>query len=250
MISFIFSSRAKDNPDHNLMGLLKSFMDFTTPEERKQCEWLIKFDEDDSELGEVKEYIEALSSEVVIRSFTWARNGGRNALHEVQSLLYGYINDKSSWIHVMADDFIFTRPGFVTDILNTDDNFTFIGKEAFPVVRSIAPCFSRKLLDACCGYFGSQPNADGFSSGIRETLIQKYNIDIGTDIDYYYIRNSFTSGEDWEDNHNKAMKNFEMLNRIYQLLAKNVYLCMKESPADSDIHTYKPNIYPDIAKHK
>tara|TARA_R110001583_G_scaffold187345_2_gene348625 strand:- start:5674 stop:6426 length:753 start_codon:yes stop_codon:yes gene_type:complete len=250
MISILFASRAKNNRDHNLVGLLKSFMAFTTPEERVHCEFLIKFDEDDNELDEAKAFIDRISSEVVVKTYTWARNGGRNSLHEVQSLLYGYIDPSSKWIQIIADDFVFSRPRFVTDILNTDDNFTFIGKEGFPVTRSIAPCFSRKLLDACCGYFGTQPNGDGFSSGIRETLIEKYGIDVGLDIPYYYIRTATNSTEDWECNHNKAMKDFEMLNRTYQLMAKNIYLCMKDSDKDQAIHAYKPNIYPDPLKHK
>tara|TARA_R110002110_G_scaffold200259_3_gene410987 strand:- start:3273 stop:4028 length:756 start_codon:yes stop_codon:yes gene_type:complete len=250
MISILFSSRKKDNPNHNLKVLLESFIHFTTPEERLQCEFLIKFDDDDDEHEIELEYLETISEKIGIRTFTWARNGGRNSLHEVQSLLYGYIHRDSKWIHVIADDFIFTRSGFVSDILNTDNHFTFIGKETFPVTQSIAPCFSRKFLDACCGYFGTQPNADGFSSGINESFIQKYGIDLGINIPTYYVRTGQASTENWESNHNKAMKDFEMLNRIYQLMAKNIYLCIKDSDNDQDIHAFRPNIYPDIANHK
>ena len=162
MISFLFSSRRKDNSDHNLLGLLQSFLHFTTPEERSQCEFLIKFDEDDDEVqNEIKKFFEKGDLDFVVKTFTWARNGGRNSLHEVQSLLYGYINPQSTWIHVIADDFVFIRSNFVTDILNSDNNFTLIGIEDRGY--DLAPCFSRKLLDACCGYFGTQPNGDGFS---------------------------------------------------------------------------------------
>jgi len=249
MISFLFSSRRKDNSDHNLLGLLQSFLHFTTPEERSQCEFLIKFDEDDDEVqNEIKKFFEKGDLDFVVKTFTWARNGGRNSLHEVQSLLYGYINPQSTWIHVIADDFVFIRSNFVTDILNSDNNFTLIGIEDRGY--DLAPCFSRKLLDACCGYFGTQPNGDGFSSGIRTTLLKKYDIDIGLEIKRYYSRSSSNSGEDWEDNHNKIMKNFDMLNRIYQLISKNIFLCMKDSKNDQSIHLYKPDVYPDSMKHK
>ena len=214
MISFLFSCRMKGNPDHNLTALIQSFIHFTTPEERKQCEWLIKFDDDDSDAVQLKKSLEEANLDFTIKPFTWARNGGRNSLHEVQSLLYGYINPQSTWIHVIADDFVFTRSNFVTDILNSDSNFTLIGIEDRGY--DLAPCFSRKLLE----------------------------------IERYYSRSSFNSGENWEDNHNKIMKNFDMLNRVYQLISKNIFLCMKDSENDQSIHAYKPDVYPDSAKHK
>jgi hypothetical protein len=224
MISILFASRAKDNPDHNLIRFLHSFMAFTTPEERAKCEFLIKFDEDDDELDDATTFMDSISSEVTIKRYTWARNGGRNSLHEAQSLLYGYLNPDSKWIQIIADDFVFTRPGFVTDILNTDDNFTFIGKETQPVVRSIAPCFSRKFLDACCGYFGPQPNADGFSTQVNNIMKSKYNTDLGVDIPFYYQRYYGRQSEQWHENHNKLMKDQEMLDRIHDLVANNLWL--------------------------
>src|SRR5262249_42391756 len=47
MLSVIFCSRAWGNPDSNLRRLLDSAVEYTTPEERKQLEFLIKFDDDD-----------------------------------------------------------------------------------------------------------------------------------------------------------------------------------------------------------
>ena len=46
------------------------------------------------------------------------------------------------------------------------------------------------------------------------------------------------------------MKNFDMLNRIYQLISKNIFLCMKDSENDQSIHLYKPDVYPNSTKHK
>ena len=242
MISFLFSSRKKDNPDHDLLLLLKSFTHFTTPEERSKCEFVIKFDEDDDEIEELKKFLEEGDSGLIVKTFTWAQNGGRNSLHEVQSLLYGYIDPKVTWIQVIADDFVFTRPNFVTEILESENNYNYIGVEDEPVTRSIAPCFSRTLLDACCGYFGPQPNADGFSTALRQIMLKKYDIDIGIDIPVYYQRKHGRQSEQWQENHNKIMKDFDVLNIIHQLVSRNVFLCMQEKKNEK-IHSYIPN-YP------
>ena len=47
MLSVLFCSRAKDNPDSALRRLLDTANEFIAPHERGQIEFLIKFDEDD-----------------------------------------------------------------------------------------------------------------------------------------------------------------------------------------------------------
>ena len=47
MLSVIFCSRVKDNPDSNIQRLLDSAVRYTRPEERTQLEFLIKYDADD-----------------------------------------------------------------------------------------------------------------------------------------------------------------------------------------------------------
>src|SRR3989442_9259794 len=47
MISVIFCSRVKDNPDSNVRQLLDSAVDHLRADERDQIEFLIKYDDDD-----------------------------------------------------------------------------------------------------------------------------------------------------------------------------------------------------------
>src|SRR5580700_9363406 len=47
MLSVLFCSRVKDNPDSNLPRLLDSAIAYTTPPERDHIEFLIKYDDDD-----------------------------------------------------------------------------------------------------------------------------------------------------------------------------------------------------------
>ena len=47
MISVLFCSRVKDNPDSNIARLLDSAAAFISPAESRQIEFLIKYDDDD-----------------------------------------------------------------------------------------------------------------------------------------------------------------------------------------------------------
>jgi hypothetical protein len=212
----------KDNPDFGLPNLLNSFIKNTTVDERQNSEFLIKFDEDDN-IEDIKSILD-LYWNLNIKPFFWERLGGRSSLHEVQTYLYKYKNPNCTWIQVIADDFIYTRPGFVTEILNIPDNYNYIGTEAFvsPKTQGTAPCFSRKLMDACCGDFGPQPNSDGFATGLNEIMNQKYNINLGLDIEPYYYRVSCNTSENWDSSFNKMTK--DGLDIIYSLMSKNIYL--------------------------
>src|SRR5207245_972175 len=70
VISVIFCSRVKDNPDSNFGRLLDSIVATTSPGERRQIEVLIKFDSDDDcrpQEGFFSQYPFA------IKTFTWSR---------------------------------------------------------------------------------------------------------------------------------------------------------------------------------
>lgn len=195
MYSVIFSSRKKDNPDHRLLNLLYSFINCTTPEERQQSEFLIKFDDDDDTAG-LENDIKKLDMDV--KTFKWGRHGARAGLHETQHYLYRFTNAKTKWLQTFADDFEFTRKGFVSELLSIEDNYNFIGSEDFcsPRCGGTAPCFSRKLVDACGGYFGPQANSDGFSSDLNALMLKFYGIDLCINIEPYYRRLSFESRSD------------------------------------------------------
>src|SRR5262249_16563627 len=134
MLSVIFCSRAKDNPDSYLRRLLDSAVDYTTPEERKQIEFLIKFDHDD-ELRPPKDFARAYPFR--IKTFEWSRGEGRHSLHHAQEYMFAQRDPRSRFCLMTADDFYFTRGGFVSEILNIRDEFVIIGQNR-PNIESYA----------------------------------------------------------------------------------------------------------------
>ena len=115
MISVLFCSRAKDNPDSALTRLLDSAVACTTPEEQQQIEFLIKFDDDDEHrLPDA----ELTGYPFAVRPFCWSRGEGRHGLHNVQEYLFTQRDPRSRFLLMTADDFLFTRPGFVEEILH------------------------------------------------------------------------------------------------------------------------------------
>jgi len=224
MYTVMFSSKMPKDTEYRLPGLLNSFIQHTTPIEREYSEFLIKFDTEDDEeaiLSILRQF------DLNIKYFFWPQYGGRNSLHEVQSYLYRFKNPNSNWIQVIADDFIFTRPGFVTEILNISDNYNIIGTSnmaTMELCRGLAPCFSRKFLDACCGLFGPHSNSDDFSTYIDTEFFNRFNIKLGIDIDPYYWRVDLETSEDVHNKFNLMTKsNCEI---IYELIIKNIYLNM------------------------
>lgn len=220
MYSIIFSSRKKNNPTYGLNNLLKSFIDNTNNEERCSSEFLIKIDDDDDS---IIEDIELFSDILNIKTFIWPQYGGRNSLHEVQYYLYKYKNENTKWIQVIADDFLFTRNNFITDILSINTDYLILGSDKCnDLCHGTAPCFSRKLCDALAGSFGCHSNSDGFAFGLGEIMQKKYNINIISDIKPYYIRTQYHYTSEIHNKFNRITQDHS--NLIYELLAKNLYL--------------------------
>src|SRR5262249_57923198 len=135
MISIIFCSRVKDNPDSNLPRLLDSAVTYIAPEERDQIEFLIKFDDDDDQ--RVPDAVLARYP-FPIRTFVWSRGEGRHHLHHAQEYLFAQRDPRSRFCLMTADDFYFTHSGFVSEILNIPDEFVILGPTPPPI-----PSFAR-----------------------------------------------------------------------------------------------------------
>ena len=124
MISVLFCSRAKDNPDCGLRRLLDSAVATTSPAEREQLEFLIKFDtDDDRRMTDA----ELAAYPFKVRPFVWARGEGRHALHHAQEYLFTERDPAGRFCLMTADDFEFTRPGWVSDVLAVEDEFCVLG---------------------------------------------------------------------------------------------------------------------------
>ena len=130
MISVLFCSRAKDNPDCGLRRLLDSAVATTTPAEREQLEFLIKFDSDDDRR---MTDAELAAYPFAVKPFVWSRGEGRHGLHNAQEYLFTQRDPRSRFLLMTADDFFFTRPGFVSEILAIQDEFAILGLKRPPI---------------------------------------------------------------------------------------------------------------------
>ena len=207
----MFSSRfMADKPENPLFNFLSSFCDNTNKEERELTELLIKFDEDD-ELRPEKEELDHFG--LNIRTFVWPRHGGRASIHEVNNILYKFASKDCKFVQFIADDFIFTRPNFVTEILERSDEYVMTGEnglthhECIEGTAGYCPAFSSKLIDALSCTVGPQSNADGVAFEIADSLRERYNYEImfapGNNPCYYTRTDCITSAHDPEDTFTK-----------------------------------------------
>ena len=203
MLSVLFCSRAQDNPDCGLQRLLDSAAACTTPGEREQIEFLIKFDNDDTaRLSDA-----ALAAyPFAVRPFRWSRGEGRHGLHHAQEYMFAQRDPRSRFCLMTADDFIFTRPGFVSDILAVEDEFCIMGHRR-PPIESFAgnyeqndairqwvvsfgcwsPVVSSRLIEVCQN-FGWQANVDSWLMGLSVVLYDLYGVVIWKQHTPFYER--------------------------------------------------------------
>lgn len=250
MISVIFCSRVKNNPDSNVGRLLDSIVEHTTPAEREQIEVLIKYDSDDDcrpQEGFFSQYPFA------IKTFTWSRGEGRHGLHNVQEYLFTQRDPRSRFLLMTADDFLFTRSGFVSEILAVKDEFCIMGFRRPPIeayagryeqekmirdwVVSFgcwSPVVSARLIEVCQN-FGWQANVDSWLMGLSVVLYDLYGIVIWKQHEPFYERGgsyerpastgAASTFNNMELTNNKGPENkywFELVRRQ----ARNVYLNM------------------------
>jgi hypothetical protein len=102
MLSIIFCSRVKDNPDSNIKRLLDSTADCVSPKERDHIEFLIKYDDDDDQRPPDSFFEQYPFS---IRRFFWSRGEGRHALHHAQEYMFTQHDPRSRFCLMTADDY-------------------------------------------------------------------------------------------------------------------------------------------------
>lgn len=250
MISVIFCSRVKDNPDSAVERLLDSVVATTTPAEREQIEFLIKYDDDDDQRpadGTFDRYPFA------VKTFCWSRGEGRHGLHNVQEYLFTQRDPRSRFLLMTADDFTFTRPGFVSEILAVPDEFVILGHKRPPIeayagryeedkmirdwVVSFgcwSPVVSVRLIEVCQN-FGWQANVDSWLMGLSVVLYDLYGVVLWQTHEPFYERGgsyerpastgAAPTFNNMELTNNKGPENrywFELVRRQ----ARNVYLNM------------------------
>ena len=203
MISVLFCSRVKDNPDSNLKLLLDSAVEHTLPQERANIEFLIKYDDDDDQRPPDSFFAQYPFS---IRTFAWSRGEGRHYLHHAQEYLFAQRDPRSRFCLMTADDFYFTRSGFVSEILSIKDEFCILGHNRPPIesfagvyeddaqIRKWAisfgcwsPVVSARLFEVCQN-FGWQSNVDGWLMGLSVVLYDLYKIVLWRTHEPFYAR--------------------------------------------------------------
>ena len=203
MLSVIFCSRAQDNPASQLVQLLDSAVEHVRPNERERIEFLIKFDDDDN----ARPGDEMLARyPFAIRTFVWSRGEGRHGLHHAQEYMFAQRDPRSRFCLMTADDFVFTRPGFVSEILSTPDEFVILGHSRPPIesfagiyereeaIRQwvvafgeLSPVVSARLIEVCQN-FGWQSNVDSWLMGLSVVLFDLYRVIIWKPLEPYYRR--------------------------------------------------------------
>jgi hypothetical protein len=253
MISILFCSRVKDNPDSNIERLLDSTVAYANPRERQQIEFLIKYDADDDARPTDPFFA---SYPFPVRTFAWSRGEGRHYLHHAQEYLFTQRDRRSRFCLMMSDDFYFTRPGFVSEILSIQDEFCIIGCNRPPIeayagiyendeaIRqwiftfgALAPVISTRLVEVCQN-FGWQSNVDSWLMGLSIVLYDLYQIVLWRELEPFYER-----GGGWGTGDTPTYNNMELTglrgpeNKYwFELLrrqARNLYLNMEYG---TDLH--------------
>jgi hypothetical protein len=247
MISVLFCSRVKDNPDSNLPRLLDSAVANMSEDERDKIEFLIKYDDDDNERPPESFFAKYPFS---IRTFVWSRGEGRHSLHHAQEYLFAQRDPRSRFCFMTADDFYFSRPNFVSEILNVKDEFCIIGQIRPPIesfagvyeneeaIRrwvlsfgALSPVISARLIEVCQN-FGWQSNVDSWLMGLSVVLYDLYKIVIWQTMPPFYERSGGWGLGDTPTYNNMELTGlkgpynkywFELLRRQ----ARNIYLNME-----------------------
>jgi hypothetical protein len=257
MISVVFCSRVKDNPDSNIARLLDSAVEYTTAEERNKIEFLIKYDDDDDQRPPASSFARY---PFAVRTFVWSRGEGRHSLHHAQEYLFAQRDPRSRFCLMTADDFYFSRPHFVSEILNIKEEFCIVGQirppiEAFAGIYeneqairqwvlsfgALSPVISARLIEVCQN-FGWQSNVDSWLMGLSVVLYDLYGVVIWQTLPPFYERSGGWGLGDTPTYNNMELTGkqgpynkywFELLRRQ----ARNLYLNMEFG---TDFHKLAP----------
>ena len=131
-ISILFSSKIKGRDVNYLKNFIKSIIDTTSTEERDRLELIIKFDKQDNmkfiidNLGVYVEHYDntgcgelfKLYKGLAIRSIIYDKCEGRSSIHDFLSYMGTVAHPDSVLYFNVADDFLFIRNNWVTDLFN------------------------------------------------------------------------------------------------------------------------------------
>lgn len=249
MISFILTSRVKDNKDSNIKLLLDSASVCCKPE---HIEFLIKYDSDDDQIPK-EDFFKQYPFQ--IKTFSWSRGEGRHSIHNDHLYLFTQHDMRSRFIMICSDDFQFIRPGFDEDILAIQDEFCFIGSQHLAIEScsgrlfqpdilrywvnnswsNCLPCATVKTIEVL-GNLGYQCNFDNVQTLIVLLMYQEYKINIWKHIHQYYERNPSNGQSGFTKTYNSLEIDGSRWQNIhpyyYDLIlqqVKNIYLNIKEN---------------------
>jgi hypothetical protein len=243
VLSLILTSRVKNNKDSNIENLLSSLE--KCGGNKENCEVLVKYDNDD-DLQPDQKYFDKFPFQV--KKFVWSRGEGRHSFHLDHFYLFSQINRKSSFVLLCADDFTFTRKGFIEDILSIKEEYCFVGPrrprvEIYkgrwrePAIMNVwkhnegvsLPCFSVRCIEVLQNY-GWQCNGDNWKTLLHILMYEKYNLDLWRTVPNFFSRNPTDGtsgfGESYNNMEMDGVKN-PSNTYYYDLVeqqAKNLYL--------------------------
>lgn len=265
MISIIFASRIKNNPDSNLNNFLYSLKETCSRDELAKLEVIIKYDDDD-DLRPSNDYL----TQHGIKYVVYDRCTGRSMLHHFCEYLFTLRNKDSGFVLQAADDFRFTRPGWVSDILSHKKKYLFLGcgqcdKEPGPwhtkprppiehinynnmmswrcIFGNVCPIFSTSLIETTQN-FGWTSSIDAWAYLLAMMCYHDFKINIFDYMPAFYERTegfgvagekhdeTFKKGFDYSYNQmqqtgSKNCQNLYWFDLVRQQ-AKNIYLNIKE----------------------
>lgn len=268
MLSLLFASRCKDNPDSNIAACFDSIIATSSQEELEQIEVLIKYDDDD-DLRPSDDYFYSLP--FLIKTVTYNRGAGRAYLQHFYEYLFTLKEPSSRFVMCMTDDYLFTRPHWISDVLSFKKDYVSVGSGSCsrepgpwhskprPPIETInynninswkcifgnaTQCFSVRLIEVCQNY-GWQASTDAWAHLLAMMCYQDYGVQIFEYIDAFTDRTEkngayigqkhdkiFLDGFDHSYNlmQQTGIKNCQNLYwfDLVRQQAKNIYLNIKE----------------------
>ncbi len=249
MLSIIFASRIKDNPPSRLDNLFDSTVKFCTQEELKNIEFIIKFDNDDDQIPS-QDFFDKWPFQ--IKYCKYERGEGRHAIHEIITYLYTLRDQRSKFVLNLSDDFVFTRPGFVNEILSVQNSYTiiggaydgwvipdFTGKHLRDVhswrywVAEYCPIIGIRALESVQN-FGWQSAIDFWALALAVSFHEQFGFSIWHNMQSFYIR---------KDDYRTSHKDMHAARYVYNLMEDSAYQSCKNPYYFDLIEQQAKNIY-------
>lgn len=261
MISILISSKIHNNPSFGLFELLDSILEKT--DNLNNIEILIKFDIDDPELEKCTKKLEAYQNKILIKYIAEGKYRGYIDIHFGYIRAMSLISDSSTIVGCMADDFIVTKQGWDTEIIEKSkqypDNIFILHQRPHPTnkgnyeecnikkfdtsrytedltnayIVDECPFWGRKLLEIIS--FWHVSFTDGWTIVFEKYLFEKFNINRTLFLDDLFIHRRLSevdldSHERWDTERKWNMEfiNSKFFKDMVVQQAKNVFLNIKD----------------------